>query len=389
MKKNINKLATLALTGILMTGMSFGSLAAATLNGGAVTSTDTTLQIVKELGVTDIDSDYVPTAPKVNFTYSIAAATDGQLGTVTETDETPRKSGVAADKVTVGDASFLTTDEVTDKKALKNVTIDFSAITEDDWKVNGAGVYRYVLTEDNSYKVDDGYDYADAMQNNAMTTRYIDVYVGYNEDGKLGIVGYVVRKTDTDEGKTGGYEVEKKTIEGSEVTTGSVYKTYDLKVNKHVTGTLGDKNKDFNFTTTVVVPTGATYGYEETNNTQKESIEDTETSVASGLKDSEYFEIKGVPVGQELTVTEDNYSREGYKTYVAVDSENYGETEKREETQKENRMTGATVLNFKNAKNDTTPTGVVMNVAPYAAMILGAGAFAGVFLGRKKSEDEE
>ena len=179
-------------------------------------------------------------------------------------------------------------------------------------------------------------------------------------------------------------------IDKVDETSGSVYKTYDLKVNKKVTGTLGDRNKDFNFTTTVKVPEGATYGYDETSNTTKNSIKSNEESVASTLKDSESFEIKGVPFGQKLTVTEDNYSGDGYKTYLAVDAEvsDYS-AESRTTEQQENNKNGATVINFENKKNDTPPTGVVMNIAPYAAMILGAGAFAGVFLGRKKSEDEE
>ena len=396
MKKNLNKLATLALTGVLMTGMSFGSLAAATLTDGAVTSTETSLQIVKELGVTDVDSVYVPTAPTVKFTYAVSAPEKDQLGTVGEDDKTPRKAGIQISKVSLSDASFTTGDNVNNGKVSKNVTIDFSEITSDEWKEGGAGVYRYVLTETADYKVgDNGYDYTNAVQVNNVTTRYIDVYVGYKKDGTtLGIVGYVLRTTETGEGKTKGYEVKTETVDGTQVTTGSVYKTYDLKVNKYVTGTLGDKTKDFAFTTTVTVPNGATYGYSKTNDTTKTSIESTETSVASTLKDSQSFEIKGVPFGQTLTVVEDNYSADGYKTYVAVDSDNYGtafaDSAKRTSgAQKQNEVAGATVINFKNDKNDTTPTGVVMNIAPYAAMILGAGAFAGVFLGRKKSEDEE
>ena len=390
MKKNLNKLATLALTGILMTGMSFGSLAAVTLNGGVGTSKDTSLEIVKDLGVVDVDSEYVPTTPVVKFTYSIAAAADDKLGTVGEQgDGTPRKAGIKADKVTFTQgASFTVDDPAENNKVSKKVTVDFGGITEDDWKAVGAGVYRYVLTESYNYQVDDKYDYTSAMKTNSELTRYIDVYVGYYmEDGteKLGIIGYVVRKTTDGEAKTNGYVIDNVTE-----TSGSVYKTYDLKVNKKVTGTLGDRNKDFNFTTTVKVPEGATYGYNETGDTTKNSINSSEESVKSTLKDSESFEIKGVPFGQKLTVTEDNYSGDGYKTYLAVDAEvsNYS-TESRTTEQGENDTDGATVINFENKKNDTPPTGVVMNIAPYAAMILGAGAFAGVFLGRKKSEDEE
>ena len=390
MKKNLNKLATLALTGILMTGMSFGSLAAVALNGGVGTSNDTSLEIVKDLGVVDVDSEYVPTTPVVEFTYSIAAAADGELGTVGgKSDSTPRKAGIEANKVTFTQgASFTVNDTAVNNKVSKKVTVNFGGITEEDWKTVGAGVYRYVLKESCNYQVNGGYNYTSAMQTNSELTRYIDVYVGYyteNDTEKLGIIGYVVRETTDGEAKTNGY-----VIDNVDETSGSVYKTYDLKVNKKVTGTLGDRNKDFNFTTTVKVPEGATYGYDETSNTTKNSIESNEESVASTLKDSESFEIKGVPFGQKLTVTEDNYSGDGYKTYLAVDAEvsDYS-AESRTTEQQENNRNGATVINFENKKNDTPPTGVVMNIAPYAAMILGAGAFAGVFLGRKKSEDEE
>jgi len=74
------------------------------------------------------------------------------------------------------------------------------------------------------------------------------------------------------------------------------------------------------------------------------------------------------------TVTEADYSGSGYKTYVDG-------VEKREA--KGNATADDTVVTVKNEKNNTAPTGVIMTIAPYALMVVLAGAFAVVFLTRR------
>ena len=384
MKKNLNKLATLALTGVLMTGMSFGALATTNATGGVNTEGGKTLVLTKELAVLDVDSGYQASAPAIKYSYAIADnLTAEELGTVSTTDSTARKDGHSVGDPTVAAEAFVATEKAVENKVSRDITLNFGSV-----KFTEAGVYRYKLVE-GTYSSQNNFDYSNSIVESSGEdkSRYIDVYVGWNSDRTgLTITGYVVSYVDG-EGKTPGYEV-KVNDAGTDVTYGDKYSTYDLTVNKHVTGSLGEKGKDFSFTATVPVPTGSAYNFDNTGDAA-EAVEQSDKAVNTNLKDDESFTIKGVPCGNKVKVTEADYSREGYKTYLAIDSEDYGTKENREAEQEQTDATGATVINFKNDKNETTPTGVVMNIAPYAAMILGAGAFAGVFLGRKKSEDEE
>ena len=95
-----------------------------------------------------------------------------------------------------------------------------------------------------------------------------------------------------------------------------------LRVEKHVTGTAGDTNKDFRFVVTLKDSNDAavtgTYTY---TGSKSGSL----TFGASGtakftLKDNEYIEIKYLPKETKYTVTEDNYTSEGYVTTKSGDT---------------------------------------------------------------------
>ena len=381
MKKNLNKLATLALTGVLMTGMSFGALAASTSSGtvGSLIG-DTELVLKKEMKIVDVDdaeySDKVA-APGVTYTYTINPAT---VDADTVKDGVPVKTGLNGAKIKDDTSTtFAVTDRASSGKLSKDICLDFSNV---NW--TEPGIYRYELTEGAAASTQVGYSYTNALTS-ASTTRYVDVYVGYyGENNTLGIIGYVVSYTTDSTKKTDGYEVVENT-DGT-VTEGAVYSAYDVKVTKYVTGNLGNKNGNFAFTGSVDMANGATYGYAKgTTNVSAKSDGISET-----LNDSEYFTVKGVPVGHGVTVGEQSYASDGYTTKLkvnGVDDTTY--VAGSNVTVNDNANDGVSTAEFTNDRKNTTPTGVVMNIAPYAAMILGAGAFAGVFLGRKKSEDEE
>ena len=387
MKKNLNKLATLALTGILMTGMSFGALAATPDTDGTVQSVDADdkkLELKKELAVLDVDDlDYKPSSPAVKYSYEFIDLENAELGTIPE-QTTPRKDGKTdAGVPSVGDVTFGTDDNVANYKVTKNIEIDFSEV---EWKE--AGVYRYKLHEKDVEKhLTNGYDYGTSVTQakNDARDRYIDVYVEW-KDGSLVIKGYAVSYVESGKGKVPGYEV---TVDGATVTYGDGYATYDLTVRKVVTGALGDKSKNFNFTAEVTVPVNAVYGYKK-NDTIGANI-NTSGEINETLAHGDSFTIQGVPTKEKVAVKEDDYTTgEGYDTTVKKDGSGVTYTAGvAAEFGDNGKSNTATAVEFTNSKQGTTPTGVVMNIAPYAAMILGAGAFAGVFLGRKKSEDEE
>lgn len=69
------------------------------------------------------------------------------------------------------------------------------------------------------------------------------------------------------------------------------------------------------------------------------------------------------------TVTEDSYTDVGYETKY--------------DNQTGTINTAATNVTVTNTKAGTTPGGVIMTIAPYALMVVLAGAFAVVFLTRR------
>lgn len=124
-----------------------------------------------------------------------------------------------------------------EKYAKKELTLDFSDVT-----YTKPGIYRYKLTEVNT--VNDG------VVNDEELVRYCDVYVGQKAGSStqdLEVQGYCIHKSaDTipskdavdwnayGDLKDNGYQNE--------------YETYNLKIQKEITGNHGWKNKEFEFT---------------------------------------------------------------------------------------------------------------------------------------------
>lgn len=407
MKKNINKLATLALTGILMTGMSFGSLAAnAGINSGVENNTIT---FKKELGVLNVTEGVgiSVSVPHIGYTYNVAPGSDGETanGYAVQAGK-GSKENAASTSFSDADQSDANDDNVVTHS---NVSLDLSFIF-DQGNVTEPGIYRYVVTEVPSLNsTDQGYDYAgdttDPESSETYNKRYLDVYVG-RENGTLKVLSTVMFKTTTDEkvdaeGKTDGYEVPK-TEEGKldpTSTEGSIYKTYDLTLKKQIFGNMIPANQEFEFTIDfTAAPNGVIF---ETSDSEKSlSAVASNVSSTSGfkLKGGDTLTIKSVPVDVLYKFTENIEDKDGYTVTNGTNVDeiqrltNDSAYEVSGKVSTETQMsseTGKNKVYFLNIKNDLPVTGVVMNIAPYAAMILGAGAFAGVFLGRKKSEDEE
>ena len=393
MKKNLNKLATLALTGILMTGMSFGSLAAAIGRTGAVDEVDDArdLTFVKELKLTDVDSDAVPTVPAVKFTYSISAATQNatisrEVNSVERTFDVyaPELNGVTGEP-TVKDVEFKKNSTVSNGIASENVEVSFK-----DVEFAKPGIYRWIIKETGRESTEEGITYDTAIKTlgEHYDERYLDVYV-VRDGESYKVKGYVLYKEEKagdEEAKTDGYRNEKNVYGDDEAIKSSEYRTYDVTVTKTVSGAMASHDKLFHFNSVFT-----NVGAEEkltvsggSNPTKSESGHD----YGYDLKHNETYTIKGIPFDATSTLTEEDYSVDGYSIKTVTGAGATGEA-RVYDVVNNNKNDSATAVTVTNELVDIPVTGVVMNIAPYAAMILGAGAFAGVFLGRKKSEDEE
>ena len=438
MKKNLNKLATLALTGILMTGMSFGALAeSVSLDGeGKASGADgkTSLLFVKEVEVKDVDDTTKSgevSAPDISFRYAVSTPSGDMDSSKTVEKDSVRKEykytihkGVlvtndegivtapvvknVTDNSTEKAADFNTNSTVTEVRdgdtvkyyvTRTNVEIDFSDVTFTD-----AGVYRYYITEsdnkfDTTQNIGDSFEYSSSVSANAKTQRAVDVFVSRQSDGKLKITGYemyLMKDGEVEDKKTEGYTIVDEG-ENHNVTGGNVYSTYDMTVKKLVVGELAKAQYDFTVQFDKI-PTGAKYLYtdasEKTGLVEAPSanfVSFTDTSSQNfKFADKGTIKIQGIPYEASATVKETNYASAGYKTTGTKDTDAVDKEHTVEwSVGTNNTVDDATDLVVTNTLEDIPITGVVMNIAPYAAMILGAGAFAGVFLGRKKSEDEE
>lgn len=152
----------------------------------------------------------------------------------------------------------------------------------------------------------------------------------------------------------------------------NTYTTHKLTVAKDVTGNQGDTNKKFDITVTISGATGETYATNQTKDGATVTLT-SGTPYTFQLADNESVEIYNLSAGDTYTVDEADYANEGYTvtgevtTAIAI-----GTADK-----------SVTVTNNKDA---STPTGVIMNIAPYVLMVALAGGIAFFFLRRKHAE---
>lgn len=263
-------------------------------------------------------------------------------------------AGIQAANVTVSDAIFNTTDTVADGKVTKPFTVDFSEV---NW--TAPGVYHYVLTETQGNQ--DGIKY---------DTKNYDLYVTvvYDKDGtNLKVDSYKMIDPNGDDA-----DKDDGNINNS-------YETANLTLKKEVKGNQGDKNKEFTFTVNITdaVP-GTVYAVDLTNANSAGPAEitvntDGKATATYNLSNNEFVVIKGLTEKTNYTITETDYSGEGYKTTYKVGA---GEATGGNAYTADDMGTVDTSVTFTNTKNGTVPTGILLETAPY--MILGAVVLAGI-----------
>lgn len=375
--------------------------------------------------------------PNASFTYAVTA------GKAKAYDVKGKKfevlAGVDADKVTMagvgtktagtitykpGDATLndknaLVKDynEFTEKYAKKTATLDFSAC-----RFTEPGIYRYIVTESGTNQ---------AVTNDADATRVVDVYVvnddsdntedreaGPNPDYgvyRLKIAGYVLHSNADDapdvslgenHGSAGSYAGTK-----SQGFTNS-YDTSNIIIGKKVSGNQASRDKYFEFTVSITgaVP-GTVYhvdlgGTPSTTPSNAATIKANEgktnpttlTVGADGTVTAKFYlahyqtiKINGVAKDSKYKVTE---NAEDYKSR-AIDATDFEHGERHAIQLKLAAPSGTVasedlITGYVNTRDGVIPTGVIMTVAPFAAVTLlgGVGAVTMVMKKRKSSEEE-
>lgn len=273
-----------------------------------------------------------------------------------------------------------------EKYARKTVTVDFNNVD-----FNSPGIYRYIITEKND-ATQQGISYDNP------NTRTLDVFVEYdNADlGTLKVSNYILypgTKTDTTD------DEEESKDDGFTNT----YTTYDLTLEKNVTGNQGDRDKYFAFSVEI---TGAVEGtvytvdlsdaestpkVDGTTQTNEATLIATSGSVNATyyLKHGQSIVIQGLTADTHYTIEESNYSTDGYSTAYSVEvggeevvqsttSNSTGDRKMSiDATEPEGTATtGDNTVTFTNFKSGTVPTGILLETAPY--LILGAVVVVGL-----------
>ena len=398
MKKNLNKLATLALTGAIVAGMSFGAMA----------------QSVDSVAIKKVlETDGKTYAPNTTFTLSVTKGTletDETTGAVKSdvyyTDKNGKKQAVKAYDlkngtteqaalIVVTGATYSAEQDgiLTSDKNEKKITVNVkNLLTDENNKITTPGVYVFGVAET-------AVKYEGVEQGSDAPTQMM-VVVNYNDEKRLEISSVLFAKDD-------GTKVDALTNyygakgEGDDKDKD---KLYNLTLEKIVAGLGANMSQKFEFKV-AVKPTnteGQTsgtkemYSYYAVNN-NGESNELGGTIVATGADEAELktesvgqlgngdkIRIHGLSAGDEVTITETMPDGSDYVATYTVGGE-------KKENLEGIKLSTDTDVVVTNTKDQITVTGVAMNIAPYAAMVLGAGAFAGIFLGgkRRKAEDED
>lgn len=160
------------------------------------------------------------------------------------------------------------------------------------------------------------------------------------------------------------------------------FKTGDLSVSKKVTGNLGDKSKYFDFSVTFTNPKDVMYatsytidgGSEGSKNPTSVTLEaGKDTTVTIHAKDGDTVNFQDLPAGVTYKVTE--AKADGYTTT--------------ESKKADGSITGADkdADEFTNNKESEVDTGVLLNNAPYIAIIGGAAVVAIYVVSKRRHSD--
>jgi pilin isopeptide linkage protein len=279
---------------------------------------------------------------------------------------------------TVLDGDILTLSEG-QKYAVQEITVDLSQVTYTE-----PGIYRYVITE--NAPTEQGVTiYDDA-------TRILDVYINSDDDGVLSRAGIVMhRSTDvspaTETNNT--YDNEDSSKPKPSGFT-DLYTTYDLTLKKNVTGNQGDRSRYFEFTVTLSgAEVGTIYNVdlasaqgtvtvdgEEKTNAASLTIGDDQTVTATYyLKHDQSIVIHGLTADTKYSVQEVIDDKDGYTVSYTVDTDADGTVDTTVEDSSDKLCAdtemgdSSDIVEFTNDREGAVPTGVILEVAPYALAV--------------------
>jgi hypothetical protein len=408
--KAMKKITVLLLIAALMASAAIPALAAfesAYDNKTAKITADT--EVPHNMEITE--SPY--TLPHtITYTYAI----DGNVEVVYPT------SGLTADKAVVNAPTFKSGNDsvsynqndnfaaATNHTITKNVKIDWGTGTG-AVEFKEPGIYRWKVKKTVNYTTATQSDVTNKPAASAVdATAYLYVYVIEKADGSLEahpMMSYADaapaagNKTITDQ-----YPVD----------------TLDLNLSKTVAGSMGTKDQYFEFTIVLNLPTNAAEqnytitGLDDTatvqgspysNSAAAEQPADQDSTmngiqvklkggantIKVWLKHGQTATIKDLPYGTKYKITETEITGSGYTTSyqvtVGTNTPVDGTGREVDKTSSTTGMTQTETVAFTNTKNETPPTGILLQVgAPLTGLVL-AAALLSVILATKRRKEQE
>lgn len=320
-------------------------------------SKDNVVSFTKTIDMTNADGAGIPTG---TFTFNVTQGTpaDGEtagvLGAITDEDSSTEGTQIVI--TSDGTSTSLTGD------------IAFTPNT-----FGAVGTYVYNLQEvtganaDIDYHTSDVYVLRVNVENANATT----------PDGKNFVIGECTLQ------KNDGTKVSNITNE---------YSTYDLKITKTVEGSMGVQTTNFPFTVIFEnVPATATSitlnNAEELTTFASLYDEDTDTyKVSFSLQGGKDFVISGLPSGVTYTIVE---SDNDYTTTVQGTGDTSVTASKTYsgDMKVDGAATDITV-DYTNTLDASTPTGIMMDIAPYAVLVVIAAAGCFIFLRKRHAKED-
>ena len=356
LKKTIRRLGALAM--VLAMAVSVFAVSAS----AADEATDTNYDVISSFKKTvTVDANNPTTAPTTSFTYEVKKADAQATMTVGNSTFVDIKAGLNNDDVVLSETAFTSAASVSAEYVVNgNISVKKNAYTQ-------PGIYHYTVKEEIPTTQYDGITYDTNTYN-----LYVFVVTGDNGIEVDKIIMTNPAGTSKVEGFTNDY--------------GKTYnKTHDVIITKNVTGNMGETNKEFKFDIKVTSAHEEYYKvvYSVDGTAAKEQTvwvkSNDATATQVSIMHNGYIHIYGLSENDTYVVTEHDYTADGYETFVK-----YGDAEKTKTATATAKVTSDnSAVEVENNKTTTSPTGVIMNIAPYALMVVLAGAFAVVFLTRR------
>lgn len=345
-KFNLKKIAAFVLAGTMAIGMS-ATVFAADPSSEALKDKE---KFTKTF-ITDGDT-YQPAA-----TFTFTQPTGATPNDNEEVSGIPVSNGNDGPVVTLGEAKFEAATTIGPKT--KDVSITYGDLTN-----VVPGVYKYSFNEETSSNTNIKCDTA---------TKYLYVFVALDGKGDKTVTGASMSDgTSKVAGITNEYGKDKDKKDT----------LHDLTIKKNITGDMANVNETFTFKVKVKSSDGKAQYKVVVTRKGKSTItsinEDTETPIENiGKGDS--ITIYSLAKGDTYTVEEVGANTNGYKVIIDGKASDDGKTN-------DTFGDGDVEVNYENNKKAATPTGIIMNYAPYIAMLAAACVLAVVFFNRRRED---